>query len=296
MADARYFHRSAALLALAALPLVGCSQYARQAIATESAAPARQPSVLAWCGVHPDDPYVTAKVAAIASTGVVATFGPCNAPDWSTYSPATPGQRYSDPSTYLRLLELNAAAGLRTFVYDARLWDDDPQVRADALTAWKPHTRWIAGWDMSDEWDEGQWPELARRWTLVYGEATHATGVEPFTNNLPWMIDRAVELEGDRVSFDDYNVTTSLATVAKYEPIVPHLTCAVNGITHGSLVATPASLRDALRRHLDAGCDSLILFGGDRPISTPGFDHDSIITQAGELTPLGVALRAVVVR
>lgn len=257
----------------------------------ERAVPARPPvPVYAWCGVHPDHPHAQAQADTLArDAGIDATFGPCNPPDWTTYTPATPGPRYSDPATYMRLLHINAAAGMQTFVYDARLWDDDPQVRVDALVMWQPHTRWIAGWDMSDEWDEGQWAELERRWSLVYSEVSTVTGVLPFTNNLPWRMDAALDLEGEWVGFDDYNLDSSLATARRYAPLVPRLTCAVNAMTHGPFVATSRQVRFDMLAHRDAGCDAILLFGGVRPIDTPGFDVDSLVTDTGRPTELAAA-------
>jgi hypothetical protein len=285
------FHLTAAAVLV---PLLSSCALARTHL--EADTPRRLPAeVVAWCGVHPDDqPAADRKAATMAAHGITATFGPCLPPDWSTYTPATPGQRYADPATYRRLVAVNAAAGLRTYVYDARLWADDPTVRASALTEWAPYTPWIAGWDMSDEWDADQWPELERRWNLVWSEATAATGIEPITNNLPWMAERAIALPGDVVSFDDYDVDRSVQLARRLDGRAGHLMCAVNALTHGPFVATPDGLRDAVGRHMAAGCDSVLVFGGDRPINTPGFDDDSLVTRNGAPTPMAVALAEVV--
>ena len=60
--------------------------------------------------------------------GIDATFGPCDIPDPNfkpPYSPAFTADRYVAPDVYMRLVQLNATVGMKTVVYDARLWSDD---------------------------------------------------------------------------------------------------------------------------------------------------------------------------
>src|SRR3954462_14515500 len=91
----------------------------------------------AFCGVHPDAPNAARSVETLARrAGIDATFGPCMPPDWATYTPAEPGRRYVDPPTYLRGAELNPSVGMKTIVYDARLWSADDGVRRAAIDFW----------------------------------------------------------------------------------------------------------------------------------------------------------------
>ena len=60
--------------------------------------------------------------------GIDATFGPCNVPV-PEYSVIDTKNRYVEPEVYMRLVELNASVGMKTLVFDKRLWSDDPKVR-----------------------------------------------------------------------------------------------------------------------------------------------------------------------
>lgn len=256
------------------------------------------PPVDAWafCGVHPDDAHARAKVRTLAEVaGIDATFGPCLPPDWSTYSPPFPGQRYASPEVYHRLLRLNAEHGMRTVVYDARLWDADSFVRATARDEWWSVRQWVAGFDLGDEYDPrgGDWALLVERWHLLIAETVPELGVWPFTNHLGWdsALSRAlVELPGPMLSFDAYHVPESLRLARTYGTQRPMM-CAVNALAHGPYLPTAQSLEQTMRDHRDAGCEALLVFGGDRPIDTPGFTTDSLVTQTGAPTALAAAVK-----
>jgi hypothetical protein len=254
-------------------------------------APARRAPIETWafCGVNPNDPTAPKQAAVLARTaGIDATFGPCLPPDWSTYTPATPGARYMTPADYLRLVEINAAAGMRTVVYDARIWSDDPTTRSEAIEFWRPHTTWLAAFDMGDEFDTAEWPILTARWATVWNEARTELGIDPYTNNLPWMLDQATLLEGDSVSFDLYDVSESLALAEQHRDV--SLTCAVNALHHNTFAPTPGSVEWTMRAHRNAGCDRLLIFGGTTPENTPGFDSPSLVTRTGQPTALARAV------
>ncbi|MEZ5249420.1 MAG: hypothetical protein R2713_09490 [Ilumatobacteraceae bacterium] len=163
----------------------------------------------AWCGVHPDDPSAAVAAASMArDAGIDVTFGPCNVPT-SDYSPAFTANRYVSPALYRRLVDLNAAVGMQTVVYDARLWSAEPAVRAEAAAFWGPVYEHIAAWDLGDEFDPtgSQWPILIQRWNLVRNGITVSSGIPPFTNHLPWATDGALRDlpgAGDLMSFAVY--------------------------------------------------------------------------------------------
>lgn len=263
-------------------------------ITTSCAVP---PPVDAWafCGVHPDDPHAPTKTQTLADeAGIDATFGPCLPPDWSSYSPASPGQRYASPEIYHRLVRLNAEHGMQTVVYDARLWDPDPLIRGSALDEWWTVRHHIAGFDVGDEFDPrgAEWEILAQRWSLLIAEAVPALGIWPFTNHLGWelALDRALsDLPGPMLSYDAYDVPESLRLARRYAP-QRSIMCAVNALDHGPYVVDPASLEAAMRDHRREGCDALLIFGGERPIATPGFSADSLVAWDGRPTALARAV------
>lgn len=249
----------------------------------------------AFCGVHPDTPYAREKVRTLAEVaGIDATFGPCLPPDWSTYSPANPGQRYATPEVYHRLVRLNAEYGMQTVVYDARLWADDPLVRSHARDEWWTVRHHIAGFDVGDEYDprSPEWDVLVNRWALLSQETVSELGIWPYTNHLGWesALDMAlIYMPGPLLSYDSYDVTESLRVARKYADVRP-LMCAINALAHGPYDPTPQSVEVAMLDHRDAGCESLLIFGGDKPINTPGFTTDSLVTGMGKPTPLASAV------
>lgn len=260
----------------------------------EPAKPAQPKQVPTWafCGVHPDDPYAAKKVLSLSqNSGFTATFGPCLRPDMTTYTTAEPGQRYGTPELYKRLVQLNASVGMKTVVYDARLWSLDPTLVDQAIADWTPYFGSIAAWDMGDEFDPTypeQWNELVFRWGRMQS-VMDRSGVAPFTNHLgwEWVLDKALtDLPGQILSFDIYDIPTSLATARKYDSLTPTLMCSVNALKHGSYFPTQSSVKKAMRDHRAAGCDMLLVFGGEMPIDTDGFVTPSAVTWNGKPTKL----------
>jgi hypothetical protein len=257
----------------------------------------------AFCGVHPDAPNAAKAVRTLASrAGIDATFGPCMPPDWSTYHPAEPGPRYVDPQTYLRLTILNAGEGMKTVVYDARLWSTDTAVRQGGIDFWTPYLPWVRAFDMGDEFDPGSadWAVLVARWRIMIDEVIPATGIGPYTNHLPYreVLEKAlVDMPEQRahLSFDEYDEPNALALTAEFDGQVNHLMVAVNALKHGAY--TPTSTR--ITRHMwnlrAAGADSFLIFGGATPYNsdlTPDttFGTTSLFNRLGYATMWAAAV------
>lgn len=258
----------------------------------------------AFCGVHPDDAYAQQKANTMASVaGIDASFGPCMPPDWTTYSPANPGDRYVDPETYLRATVINAKAGMKTIVYDARIWNTDSHIRQEAINFWYPHRDWIRAWDMGDEFDPASqdWYILVDRWNIVLEYVTPQTGVGPFTNHLgnTDIFDKALEdmpAQKSHFSFDHYaenpdGYPQGLVDMARYlEPRVDHLMCAVNALEHFHFVPSASKLERQMREGRSVGCDAFLIFGGDIPVNTPEFKVPSLVNPNGTPTSLARAV------
>lgn len=204
---------------------------------------------------------------------------------------------------YLRALLLNASVGMQTVVYDAAIWSDDAVVRAAAIEFWRPHLAHIRAWDMGDEFDPNtpEWDVLVARWRIVIDHVEPVTGVGPYTNNLPGhdVADAALAAMPEQArhfSFNDYTEGPMGEPVDVFAMVdhlgmrVGHLMCAVNALTHFQYVVTPAELELQTTMALDAGCDSILVFGGGQPYDTPGFDHASFVGRDGTSTPLASAL------
>lgn len=252
----------------------------------------------AFCGVHPGDQRAQAKARTLATVaGIDATFGPCMPPDWLTYSPAHPGDRYISPAGYLVLTVINANAGMQTIVYDARIWSADPAVRQAAIDFWYPHRAWIRAWDMGDEFDPASpdWALLVERWNTVLTHVTPATGVGPFTNHLgnaaimnQALVDMPAQV--NHLSYDLYDVPGSLVLAEEFDAKVGHLMCAINALDHGPYQPSAWGIETTMLDHRDAGCDSFLIFGGDTPINTPGFSVPSLVNTNGTPTPWASAV------
>src|SRR4051794_29818769 len=192
--------------ALVAVSMVSIGIGVRTADAAGPPTPPTTVDSWAWCGVNPDDPVAADAVWAMAHAGGIdATFGPCNVPDKS-YTPADTANRYVAPDVYMRLVQLNASVGMKTVVYDARLWSDTASVRNQAIAFWQPVLANIAAWDMGDEFpfcpngkdlatnlsqpcdpvQLKQWPALVQRWSIMRSIVEPATGIQPFTNFRPF--------------------------------------------------------------------------------------------------------------
>ena len=197
----------------------------------------------AWCGAHPDDPAALASTTTMATVaGIDVTFGPCIAPS-GPYSPAFPNDRYVDPATYMRVVQLNASVGMKTAVYDARVWSADPGERDAAVAFWSPVLEHIAVWDLGDEFDPDgpEWEILVERWTTVRDDVTIRTGIEPFANHLRWALDRALtDLPGsDRfLSFTKYDGDRGQSIALEFGSRTADLMCGVNAFDHGPYVPT----------------------------------------------------------
>jgi hypothetical protein len=258
----------------------------------------------AFCGVHPDAPNADKGVRTLAmNAGIDATFGPCMPPDWSTYSPANPGSRYVDPNTYLRLTILNASVGMKTVVYDARLWSDDIAIREAGIDFWRPQLNWIRAFDMGDEFDPGgpEWAVLMARWRIMIDQVVPATGVGPFTNHLPYpevLAKALVDMPEQRahLSFDTYDEPFALAVTAEFDSQVNHLMVAVNALRHGPYAPTSANITRHMHNLRAAGADSFLIFGGANPYNgdltpDPTFGTYSLFNRSGNPTAWANAVR-----
>jgi hypothetical protein len=242
-----------------------------------------------WCAPHPDDPAAPAAVAALArEAGIDATFGPCMEPT-GPYTPAFPADRYEDPSTYRRLVQLNASVGMDTVVYDARVWSPDPAVRQEAFEFWQPYLPHIAAWDLGDEFDPAgpEWAVLVERWNRVLADLTARTGVRPFTNHLYWALDEALrDLDGagSALSFTYYPGDRGVAVALEHAPLVERLMCGVNAFTHGPFLPDAVSIEADMRVLQRAGCGQFLVFGGHRVYGTDAFGNASLTDEFGAAT------------
>lgn len=245
----------------------------------------------AWCGVNPDDPAAAAAVRAMAQAGGIdATFGPCNDPPSPPYTPANADSRYVKPDVYMRLVLLNATVGMKTVVYDARLWSHDLPTRTTAITFWTPVLANIAAWDMGDEFDPAgtEWPILKDRWTIMVNNVTPLTGVRPFANFLPTSLalDQALaDLPGTELllSFAKYDGDRG-ASLARSFDSRARLMCAVSAFNRNGLVATPITIRTEMDALKEAGCDQILVFGGFPVYDTADFGDSSVVDRTGAPT------------
>ncbi|MEO7398495.1 MAG: hypothetical protein ABIW84_08025, partial [Ilumatobacteraceae bacterium] len=273
---------------------------ARPAAAATLAAP-RPVDAWAWCGVHPDDPAAARAARSMAVfAGIEATFGPCNDGPVD-YTPAEPGTRYASPAIYMRLVQINAEAGMQTVVYDNRVWSQDASVRAVAKAFWRPMYEHIAAWDMGDEFDptSSQWQTLIARIEIVLADVTVDSSIHPFTNHLATAVDEALRdvPESNRMlSFDQYDGDQGVAIARTLDARVDVLMCAVNAFKHGptpgvfAFDPTSESIRDHTSRLVGAGCDMILVFGGAQVYGSAKFGPQSIIDTAGTPTALGTAV------
>jgi hypothetical protein len=243
----------------------------------------------AWCGVHPDDPHAAAAAKAMAEVaGIDATFGPCNVPS-AGYTPAFPADRYVDPATYRRLVAINAAAGMKTVVYDARLWSEEQAIRNAALDEWAPLYGSIAAWDLGDEFDPGssEWPILVARWNTVLAVATARSGIRPYTNFLPTALDQALtDLPGaaNLLSFVNYEGDKGAATARRLDALAATLMCGVNAFTHWGFRPDERSIREDMISLRQAGCDQFLVFGGQPAYGSAEFGEESLVDRTGKPT------------
>lgn len=266
-------------------PLAACEPYAG-------------PAVDAWvfCGVNPNDPKAQVKANAMGLVaGIDASMGPCLVPP-SDYTAAFPGSRYLSPEGYLSVTVINANAGMKTVPYDARLWSDDATVRNEAIEFWRPHVAWVRAFDMGDEFDpQGpEWSILVHRWDNMIKYVMPALGVGPYTNHLPWALDEALRdlpFASAHLSYDSYVVADSLATAETYDASALHMMCAVNALPHGNFIPTAKSIEKDMKDHRRAGCDSILIFGGEKPEGgLIDFPLPSLVNANGTVTPFAAAV------
>jgi hypothetical protein len=254
-----------AIVLMAGIVVSGAPSFANAAIAP---LPPQTLDTWAFCGVNPDDPVAPAAVRAMAlAGGIDATFGPCNVPR-PPYTPVDPSNRYVAPDVYMRLVQLNATVGMKTVVYDARLWSTTGSDRDTAIAFWRPVLANIAAWDMGDEFNPAtsQWDVLKARWAIMRSIVEPATGVRPFTNFLgdTTSLDKALhDLPGvDRLlSFDLYSGDKGVSLAQQYDAKA-NLMCAVNELDHSALFPTAKSIRTDMDNLKAAGCDQILVFGG----------------------------------
>ncbi|HEY5423772.1 MAG TPA: hypothetical protein VIK05_09895, partial [Ilumatobacteraceae bacterium] len=298
--------RSRSFAALVAMSMFAIGVAVQSADAAGPPTPPTSVDSWAWCGVNPDDPVAADAVRAMAMAGGIdATFGPCNIPDPS-YTPADTANRYVAPDVYMRLVQLNATVGMKTVVYDKRLWSTDIAVRDQAIAFWKPVLANIAAWDMGDEFplcpdpntsapcDPTQWQALVDRWSIMRSIVEPATGVQPFTNFRPFPneIERAlVDLPGVErlLSFDRYLPDFGASIVAQFGARAKMM-CAVNAFSGGPAgVATPTSMRHVMDVLIEAGCKQFLVFGGFHVYETVKpfkFNPDTVTDPTGAATQL----------
>jgi hypothetical protein len=199
----------------------------------------------------------------------------------------------------LYLTVINANAGMKTIVYDARIWSDDPATRNAAIEFWRPHIAWVRAFDMGDEFDPNgpEWSVLVHRWQVMMAYVVPQLGVGPFSNHLPWAIDPALASMPEHVyhlSFDEYNINSALWLADHFNLRVNHLMCAVNALNH-SWVTSATKIKSDMRSLRNYGCDSFLIFGGVNPYSTvpnydPNFGTYSLVTKNGTATSWATAV------
>ena len=235
--------------------------------AAEPPTPPKTVETWAFCGVDPDSPVAATAVRAMAQAGGIdATLGPCNIPD-DPYTPVNPSNRYVSPDVYMRLVQLNATVGMKTVVYDARLYNASAPVRNAAIAFWAPVLSNIAAWDIGDEYNPAitdEWDTLIERWTIMRNIVEPATGVPPYVNHLATSLDEALaDLPGAErlLSFDKYDGDKGVSLAQQFDSQVTKLMCAVNAFDF-SFTSTPTSIRTDMDTLIGAGCDQILVFGG----------------------------------
>lgn len=250
----------------------------------------------AWCGVAPDDATAAAAARSMAvAGGIDVTFGPCNVPT-PDYTPAFTANRYVSPDQYRRLVDINAAAGMKTVVYDARLWSANQAVRIDAAQFWAPVYQHIEAWDMGDEFDPtgSEWPLLVQRWNRVLADVTSVSGIRPFTNHFYFATGQALDdLPGSErlLSFTRYDGDLAASVARAHDAAVTTLMCGVNAFDHLGFTPSPDKIRTDMTVFRTAGCDQFLVFGGQRVYGSTGFGITSLVDGAGAPTTWAPAVQ-----
>jgi len=270
----------AALLALI-VPFTATSQVAHAA---------RSNKVWAFCGVEPDDPNAVAQLSVLLNAGITATFGPCRAAP-ANYTPANPGTRYATFTEYYHLTSLNAVFGMKTVVYDSRIFSSSSTVRSLARAYWKPQLDLgrIAAFDLGDEYDPNgpEWSTLVSRWNLVRGQ-----GFTPYTNvvgtiNAVYIATATLPGLGNYdISFDNYEVPLTVSLAQTFNP-AGRLMCAVNAIPQAQFPApTGPFVASTFAQESAAGCDDWLIFTGIQPQPVSAWPSPSLVTANGTPTAL----------
>ncbi len=243
----------------------------------------------AWCGVSPADPTAGIAARSMAVTGGIdVTFGPCNVPT-PDYTPAFTANRYVSQDEYRRLVDINAAVGMKTVVYDARLWSANQAVRIDAARFWAPVYEHIEAWDMGDEFDptSSEWPILIQRWNRVLADVTPISGIRPFSNHFYFATDEALDdLPGSELllSFTRYDGDLAASVAATHDSEVTTLMCGVNAFDHFGFTPSPDKIRADMAALRTAGCDQFLVFGGQKVYGSSAFGITSLVDGAGAPT------------
>jgi hypothetical protein len=276
----------AVVVACVATVMAGCSGADEGSEKVSEASDALRANAIetwAFCGINPDDPNALKAAKNMARVaGIDATMGPCR-PGGASYSAAFPGSRYVSPQDYLRVAWTNAVAGMKTVVYDARMWSDDPNQRQEGYDFWGSHLDWVRAWDMGDEFDPAspQWETLKHRWHIMLTSTLSATGIGPFTNHLgsAAVLERALSdrpRAGAHLSFDLYDFPAASNLAAAFHDRVAHL------------------MRLTKEMHMlrFSGCGSILVFGGAPVVGgSAEFGASSLVDSKGNATALAYAVR-----
>lgn len=277
----------AAVAALALLPLAGCSVAVRQALTTETAAAARQPSaeVVSFCGPDPAAPNWRRQLSSLATIGVTAVHGPCRTPP-ATYTVLEPGARYASQVDYLTLAAEARILRIGVVVYDPTFWTDP----ATASAVWGGYIAdgTVVAVDLGDEPGWADMAELARRAALV-----RTVGVEPqviFLNGrLQNIVGQHRALPTACPTSDDYEQNSS----AMADASALRLEAGCSGIaidtTGRDLDGDGDRWSLAQIDRAQAAGHRITLFTGVRPDNFPTWD--ALVDDLGRITPAGLAVK-----
>jgi hypothetical protein len=220
-----------------------------------------------------------------------------------------PGVRELDRNGYAALVELNAFAGMKTVVYDAGIWSQDPVFRQSVIDFWSQPSFYggrlldhVYGWNLGDEYNPDnprEWDALKARWATVTQYVTPVTGIAPMANQLgnARTIDQALaDLPGAdaNLSFDMYLEDFGVGLAKQYDGRVKNLQCSVNAFDHTThdvhLEPSPLKIEMQMSALRSAGCDSFLVFGGTMPEGTTEFGAISLLTTGGKPTTWATAV------
>lgn len=259
--------------------------------------------VFAFCSPE-FGPTFQADLNAMVDIGVTVMHGPCRQPP-SDYSPLEPGVRYASVSEYRYLVISNAIRGVKTVVYDPRVWSESYSTRIEAIRYWKAYAYWIEAWDLGDEPNinheqAGKADEtigFSVRWSNMR-MVVHALGVEGLTNIPPVLGERYMRNVLDnmfpgteRIGFNIYKRKANLRWTKwfvenGYDP------CPAIG-THGLFYSDPSQSAQQLTEVLDAGVTCVVLFPGAQVPANAPWAWNPLVSD-GKITKWGEAIREVI--